>query len=58
MGRTGSGKTTLLMALLRMFELTYGRIIIDGLNIAAIPLHTVRLLLALSFRAQVCHYSF
>jgi len=42
-GRTGSGKTTLLMALFRMFELTYGRIIIDGLNIAAIPLHTVRL---------------
>lgn len=41
-GRTGSGKTTLLMALFRMFELAYGRIVIDGQNIAAIPLAEVR----------------
>mmetsp|Transcript_12259 Transcript_12259/g.33459 ORF Transcript_12259/g.33459 Transcript_12259/m.33459 type:complete len:1462 (-) Transcript_12259:707-5092(-) len=46
-GRTGSGKTTLLMALFRMFELTYGRIIVDGLNIAAIPLHEMRSRLAI-----------
>ncbi|KXZ48458.1 hypothetical protein GPECTOR_27g628 [Gonium pectorale] len=41
-GRTGSGKTTLLMALFRMFELAYGRIVIDGLNIAQIKLQKVR----------------
>lgn len=40
-GRTGSGKTTLLMALFRMFELVYGRIIIDGINIAALPVDQV-----------------
>ncbi len=46
-GRTGSGKTTLLMALFRMFELAYGRIIIDGVNIAALPLGEVRSRLAI-----------
>jgi ABC-type cobalamin/Fe3+-siderophores transport system ATPase subunit len=40
-GRTGSGKTTLLMALYRMFELTHGRIIVDGRNIAKIPVRLV-----------------
>ncbi len=40
-GRTGSGKTTLLMALFRMFELAYGRIVIDGCNIANIKLQAV-----------------
>ncbi|KAG2483865.1 hypothetical protein HYH03_017317 [Edaphochlamys debaryana] len=41
-GRTGSGKTTLLMALFRMFELAYGRIVIDGINIASVKLQKVR----------------
>lgn len=41
-GRTGSGKTTLLMALFRMFELAYGRIVIDGINMASIKLQQVR----------------
>ncbi|KAG2422455.1 hypothetical protein HXX76_016025 [Chlamydomonas incerta] len=41
-GRTGSGKTTLLMALFRMFELAYGRIVIDGINMAHIKLQKVR----------------
>ncbi|GFR52364.1 hypothetical protein Agub_g14922 [Astrephomene gubernaculifera] len=41
-GRTGSGKTTLLMALFRMFELAYGRIVIDGINLATIKLQKVR----------------
>lgn len=45
-GRTGSGKTTLLMALYRFFELTHGRILIDGFNIAAVPLREVRSLVA------------
>lgn len=42
-GRTGSGKTTLLMALFRMFELAYGRIVIDGINMANIKLQKVRI---------------
>lgn len=46
-GRTGSGKTTLLMALFRMFELAYGRILIDNVNIAALPLAEVRSRLAI-----------
>ncbi|KAL6759443.1 ABC transporter [Haematococcus lacustris] len=46
-GRTGSGKTTLLLALFRMFELAYGHIIIDGVNIAALPLSEVRSRLAI-----------
>ncbi|PNH05920.1 Canalicular multispecific organic anion transporter 1, partial [Tetrabaena socialis] len=40
-GRTGSGKTTLLMALFRMFELAYGRIVIDGVNLAHLKLQAV-----------------
>jgi len=46
-GRTGSGKTTLLMALFRMFELAYGKIIIDNVNIAQLPLREVRSRLAI-----------
>uniref|UniRef100_A0A7S0R450 Uncharacterized protein n=1 Tax=Chlamydomonas leiostraca TaxID=1034604 RepID=A0A7S0R450_9CHLO len=46
-GRTGSGKTTLLMALFRMFELAMGRIVIDGKNIARVPLREVRSRLAI-----------
>ncbi|KAF8071336.1 abcC3 [Scenedesmus sp. PABB004] len=41
-GRTGSGKTTLLMALFRMMDLAGGRILVDGLDIAALPLREVR----------------
>lgn len=42
-GRTGSGKTTMLMALFRMINLASGRIIIDGLDLAKLPLREVRL---------------
>jgi ABC-type histidine transport system ATPase subunit len=41
-GRTGSGKTTLLMALFRMIELAGGRILVDGLDIARLPLREAR----------------
>lgn len=40
-GRTGSGKTTLLMALFRMIGLAGGRIIVDGQDVAALPLKEV-----------------
>lgn len=41
-GRTGSGKSSLLLAMLRLLELNSGSITIDGLNIANMPLQTLR----------------
>ncbi len=41
-GRTGSGKSTLLLALYRMFDLDQGRIVVDGVDIAAVPLRSLR----------------
>ena len=41
-GRTGSGKTTLLMALFRLLEPARGRVLVDGLDIATLPLKEVR----------------
>lgn len=46
-GRTGSGKSTIVQALLRVFELEGGRIAIDGIDIASVPLERLR-------RAIVC----
>lgn len=42
MGRTGSGKSTLLLALYRMFDLEQGRIMVDGVDIAGLPLRRLR----------------
>lgn len=41
-GRTGAGKSTIGNALTRMIELEGGKITIDGVNIANIPLQDLR----------------
>jgi ABC-type multidrug transport system fused ATPase/permease subunit len=46
-GRTGSGKSTLLQALYRFVEVESGRIELDGMNIAQLPLETLRRSLAI-----------
>ncbi|KAK8784733.1 hypothetical protein V5799_008902 [Amblyomma americanum] len=41
-GRTGAGKSSLVLALLRMLRASEGRIIIDGVDIAQVPLRKLR----------------
>lgn len=41
-GRTGSGKTTLVELVPRLFEVTEGEILVDGINIKSIPLRLLR----------------
>ena len=42
MGRTGAGKSSLALALFRIIEAAEGKIIIDGLDIDKIGLHSLR----------------
>ncbi|KAG4079388.1 hypothetical protein HA402_008080 [Bradysia odoriphaga] len=46
-GRTGSGKTSILSALVRVAPLSQGRITIDCVDIATLPLHVLRSRIAL-----------
>ncbi|XP_044271381.1 multidrug resistance-associated protein 1 isoform X1 [Tribolium madens] len=41
-GRTGAGKSSLTLALFRIIEAAEGEILIDGINIAELGLHTLR----------------
>ncbi|XP_031425167.1 ATP-binding cassette sub-family C member 8-like [Clupea harengus] len=41
-GRTGSGKSSFSLALFRMVDTFEGQIIVDGINIAKLPLQTLR----------------
>jgi ATP-binding cassette subfamily C (CFTR/MRP) protein 1 len=46
-GRTGSGKSTFMLALFRMYELSRGKVLVDGVNIAEIGVHQLRKALAI-----------
>lgn len=48
-GGTGSGKTTLLNLLPRLYDVTSGRITLDGVDIATLPRHEVRRRVAAAF---------
>ncbi|XP_069867727.1 ATP-binding cassette sub-family C member 9 isoform X4 [Dipodomys merriami] len=41
-GRTGSGKSSLSLAFFRMVDIFDGKIVIDGIDISRLPLHTLR----------------
>lgn len=51
-GRTGCGKSTLMSTLFRIVEPSRGRVLIDGQDLAHVPLHQLRSKLALV--PQVC----
>lgn len=41
-GRSGSGKSTLFQALFRMIDISAGKIVVDGLDVATLPREVVR----------------
>lgn len=41
-GRTGAGKSSITLALFRIVELDHGKILIDGVDVASLGLHTLR----------------
>jgi ABC-type multidrug transport system fused ATPase/permease subunit len=46
-GRTGSGKSTFFQSLFRFIEAEHGQILVDGVNIAGVPLERLRRSLAI-----------
>ncbi|BEU25627.1 ABC transporter ATP-binding protein [Paraburkholderia caribensis] len=42
MGASGTGKSTLVKLLQRLYEPQHGRIVVDGIDIASLPLHSLR----------------
>lgn len=41
-GRTGAGKSTIAISISRIVELFGGKILLDGIDIAEVPLHELR----------------
>ena len=46
-GRTGSGKSSLMLALFRLIDVTAGRVLLDGVDVAKIGLDALRRQLAI-----------
>ena len=46
-GRTGSGKSSLMLALFRLIDITAGRVLLDGIDVAKIGLDALRRQLAI-----------
>ncbi len=46
-GRTGSGKSSLMLALFRLIDVTSGRVLLDGVDVAKIGLDALRSQLAI-----------
>lgn len=42
LGKTGSGKSTLINLLMRFYDVTSGRVLIDGLDVRDVELHSLR----------------
>ena len=51
-GRTGSGKSSLMLALFRLIDVTAGRVLLDGLDVAKIGLDALRSQLAIIPQAR------
>ena len=52
-GRTGSGKSSLMLALFRLIDVTAGRVLLDGLDVAGIGLDALRRQLAIIPQVRV-----
>ena len=54
-GRTGSGKSSLMLALFRLIDVTSGRVLLDGVDVAKIGLDALRRQLAIIPQVVLMH---
>ena len=57
-GRTGAGKSSLIAALFRIVEPSGGELLIDGVNVLNMSLHTLRNNVAIVPQVRVSHAYF